>query len=146
MRLSRPMPREVLDVGIDRLAQVGHLVDEADLGRKEGVRGVFGSSAVRRPVNSIGARLRNNGRYISASASRALSSSAPTRIGRDGGVAAPSRRNSGLDATDTPFGAPFSSSRAAILSPVPTGTVDLVTTTIGPLSSPASPRRRRRRS
>ena len=42
MRLSRPMPRAgPADVGID-LAQVGHLVDEADLGREEGVRGVFG--------------------------------------------------------------------------------------------------------
>src|SRR4029453_17933197 len=37
-----------------------------------------------------------------------------------------------------PSGAPFSSSKAAILSPVPTGTVDLVTTTIGLLSNPAS--------
>ena len=34
--------RDVLDVGADRLAQVGHLVDEADLGREEGVGGIFG--------------------------------------------------------------------------------------------------------
>ena len=34
--------RDVLDVGVDRLAQVGDLVDEADLDREEGVGGIFG--------------------------------------------------------------------------------------------------------
>ena len=33
--------RDVLDVGADRFAQVGDLVDEADLGREEGVGGIF---------------------------------------------------------------------------------------------------------
>ena len=33
---------DVLDVGVDRLAQVRDLVDEADLGREERVRRIFG--------------------------------------------------------------------------------------------------------
>ena len=33
--------RHVLDVGADRLAQIGHLVDEGDLGGEEGVGGIF---------------------------------------------------------------------------------------------------------
>jgi hypothetical protein len=32
---------DVLDVGANRLAQICHLVDESDLGREEGVGGVF---------------------------------------------------------------------------------------------------------
>jgi hypothetical protein len=47
-------------------------------------------------------------------------------------MAAPSRRNSGLEATVVPSGAPCSARICAILSPVPTGTVDLVMTTAGP--------------
>ena len=54
--------RDVLDVGIDRLAQVGDLVDEADLDRQEGVRGIFRQLGRPPPVIRIGARLRNNGR------------------------------------------------------------------------------------
>ena len=42
MRLSRPMPRgDLLHVGADLLAEVGHLVDEGDLHREEGVGGIF---------------------------------------------------------------------------------------------------------
>jgi hypothetical protein len=33
---------DVLDVGVDRLAQIGDLVDEADLDREEGVGRIFG--------------------------------------------------------------------------------------------------------
>ena len=33
---------DVLNVGVDRLAQVGDFVDEADLDRQEGVGGIFG--------------------------------------------------------------------------------------------------------
>ena len=32
---------DVLDIGADRLAQIGDLVDEGDLGREKGVGGVF---------------------------------------------------------------------------------------------------------
>ena len=32
---------DVLDVGADRLAQIGHLVDEGDLGREKGIGRVF---------------------------------------------------------------------------------------------------------
>ena len=42
MRPSRPMPRgDILDIGADRLAQIGHLVDEGDLGREKRVGRVF---------------------------------------------------------------------------------------------------------
>ncbi len=39
--------RHVLDVGADRLAQIGNLVDEGDLGREKGVGGIF--DQLRRP-------------------------------------------------------------------------------------------------
>ena len=55
-------------------------------------------------------------------------------------IAAPSRKNSGLEATLVPSGAPSSAKIRAISSPVPTGTVDLVTTTTGPVSARASSR------
>ena len=42
MRLSRPMPRATSCTSAPTcLAQIGHLVDEGDLGREEGVGGVF---------------------------------------------------------------------------------------------------------
>ena len=41
MRLSRPMPRDLLDVAADLLAEIGDFVDEGDLGGEEGVGGVF---------------------------------------------------------------------------------------------------------
>ena len=34
--------RDILDVGVDRLAQIGDFVDEADLDREEGIGGIFG--------------------------------------------------------------------------------------------------------
>ncbi len=33
--------RHVLDIGADFLAEIGHFVDEGDLGREKGVGGVF---------------------------------------------------------------------------------------------------------
>jgi hypothetical protein len=52
-------------------------------------------------------------------------------------IAAPSRRNSGLETTaNWAFGL-VSRMIASTSSPVPTGTVDLVTTTVKPSISPA---------
>ncbi len=63
---------------------------------------------------------------------RARSSSTPTTI-RSGRlkseIAAPSRRNSGFEATETSASGLISRRIRSTSSPVPTGTVDLVTTT-----------------
>ena len=61
-----------------------------------------------------------------------------TRSGRMKSViAAPSRRNSGLETTAASISGRASRRIASTRSPVPTGTVDLVTTTVGPVSAAA---------
>ena len=52
-------------------------------------------------------------------------------------MAAPSRRNSGFDATEISISGLESRMMRSTSSPVPTGTVDLVTTTVGPSSAAA---------
>src|ERR1700712_3762926 len=52
-------------------------------------------------------------------------------------IAAPSRKNSGLDATANLAAGLVSRISRSTSSPVPTGTVDLVTTTVKPLSAAA---------
>ncbi len=98
------------------------------------------SSLVRRSVIISGVSIRFSGRYISVITARARSSSRPTttRSGRlKSSIAAPSRRNSGLETTATSASGRSARMIASISSPVPTGTVDLVTTTVKPLSWPA---------
>ena len=52
-------------------------------------------------------------------------------------MAAPSRRNSGFDTTAKSASGRTRLMICSISSPVPTGTVDLVTTTVKPFISPA---------
>ena len=69
---------------------------------------------------------------------RACSSSTPTTM-RSGclksSIAAPSRRNSGLDTTENRASGRSLRISASTSSPVPTGTVDLVTTTARSVSA-----------
>ncbi len=88
------------------------------------------SSAPRRSVNTIGVLLAISGRYSSRIMSWARGSSVPitTRSGRmKSSMAAPSRRNSGFETTAKSASGRSSLTMRAISSPVPTGTVDLVT-------------------
>ena len=69
---------------------------------------------------------------------RASSVPTTTRSGRlKSSIAEPSRRNSGLETTATSSSGLISRMRRSTSSPVPTGTVDLVTTTQGPVSARA---------
>jgi hypothetical protein len=71
---------------------------------------------------------------------RARSSSRPTttRSGRlKSSMAAPSRRNSGLETTANCASGRLARTIFSISSPVPTGTVDLVTITVKPWIRPA---------
>ena len=98
------------------------------------------SSAERRSMTNMRSLERVNGAYKAWSAAMARASLVPTMI-RSGFMksvtASPSLRNSGLEAT-------AKSQRAcwrvmvSILSPVPTGTVDLVTMTAQPVSALAT--------
>ena len=125
--------RDFLDVGADLLAQVGDLVDEGDLGREEAVgrvldqlRGLQRGEQDRRLRSGRAA-----GRALEHLGARALSMPTTTRSGRmKSSIAEPSRRNSGLEATSNRQSGRAARSSAATLRPVPTGTVDLVTTTV----------------
>jgi hypothetical protein len=55
-------------------------------------------------------------------------------------IAAPSRRNSGFEATATSACGFSSRMMRSTSSPVPTGTVDLSTITVKPFSAPATSR------
>ena len=91
------------------------------------------SSAVSSEVNTIGVWLRFSGRYRRSSTWRACSVSTPTttRSGRmKSSIAEPSRRNSGFEATSIARSGRSLANSACSLRPVPTGTVDLVTTTV----------------
>ncbi len=125
------------DVGAGRLAHLGHRVDEGDLGGQERVRrrldqlgrGEVGDdrAASRRP----GTR-RTPRRGGSAAAGRARRRRPAGRGAAVSSIARPSRRNSGFQAscTSAPAGA-CAASRAASRAAVPTGTVDLPTTSVG---------------
>ena len=94
----------------------------------------FVSSDDRRSITSMRSVVRVNGAYSARSVSTARLSSAPmtTRSGfMKSLTASPSLRNSGFDATANSCFACFLTI-ASILSPVPTGTVDLVTSTAQP--------------
>ena len=134
---------DVLDVGVDRLAQVGDLVDEADLDREEGVGGIFGELG--------GATAGDQDR-------RAVEEQGPVDFAQH------VLRAVVLGADDDPVGMlevgdrrafaqelgvgrdrdvrsrPPRAGSASIRSPVPTGTVDLVTTTVPGLMTLASSR------
>ena len=96
------------------------------------------SSAERTSIATMRSWLRLNGAYSRFSLSMAAALSAPITIrsGRmQSSTAAPSFRNSGFDTTSKAMSAPRSASTPAMaartLSAVPTGTVDLSTTTAG---------------
>src|SRR5689334_1037145 len=81
-------------------------------------------------------RYRSDTRTATAVSSQPMTMRVGSRKSR---TAVPSRRNSGFDATPTSCAAPLSLSQRAIRLAVPTGTVDLVTTTAsgastGPIS------------
>ena len=97
----------------------------------------FVSSADFTSMTMTFSRLRVNGSYSarSSSVTRGLSAPTTTRSGRmKSSMAAPSLRNSGFDTTSNSTSAlrfvSDSATAAPTLSPVPTGTVDLVTTTL----------------
>ncbi len=96
------------------------------------------SSAERTSITRKRSWLRMNGAYSARSVWIARSSLAPmtTRSGRmKSSTAAPSFRNSGLEATENGIDTPRAPSSAAMVectrSAVPTGTVDLSTTIFG---------------
>ena len=96
------------------------------------------SSAERTSITTKRSWLRLNGAYSRRITATASALSAPTTIrsGRmQSATASPSLRNSGLDTTSNPTCASRAASSAAIAartrSAVPTGTVDLSTTTSG---------------
>ena len=91
------------------------------------------SSEVSSEVNTIGVSIRYSGRYSWDITSRARWLSAPitTRSGRMKSlIAAPSRRNSGFEHTSNSRSGLRLAMIFATSRPVPTGTVDLVTTTV----------------
>ena len=91
------------------------------------------SSALSRPVARIGVSIRFSGRYSSRSraSARGLSTPMTTRSGRMKSlIAAPSRRNSGLEATSKSASGRSSRTIRATCRAVPTGTVDLSTMTV----------------
>ena len=91
------------------------------------------SSAVSRPVTTIGTSMRFNGRYSARNRASARSPSTPMTI-RSGrmksAIAAPSRRNSGFEATSKSASGLISATIRLTCRAVPTGTVDLSTTTL----------------
>ena len=91
------------------------------------------SSEVVLEVNRIGVSMRNSGRYRvrMTACARSLPVPITTRSGRMKSLmAAPSRRNSGFDMTSNSASGRASAMIRSISRPVPTGTVDLVTTTV----------------
>ena len=129
-----------LHVCIDLLGKIGDLVYERDFRRQEGVCRIFnelGGTAIR--VQN-GSPVEIEGPINFCISWCARSSSEPTTI-RSGclksWMAAPSRRNSGLETTATSASDRVSSIMRATSSPVPTGTVDLVMITLKPFSAGA---------
>ena len=132
--------RDLLHVGADVLAQIRDFVDEGDLGGEERIGGVFDELG--------GAPLREQDRRL-VEIERAInfgddflarSSSVPMTM-RSGclksWMAAPSRRNSGFETTATSLSGRNSRMMRSTSSPVPTGTVDLVMTTVKSRSAAA---------
>ena len=133
MRLSWPMPRRTsLMSAPHALAEVGHLVDEADLGRQQGVGDVLGHLGTfgrHDQERLFGAQERGVQARAATSATSGRRTPTTTRSGfLKSSIAAPSLRNSGLLATS--HSRPVSSLQpsAVIRRLVPTGTVLLVTT------------------
>jgi hypothetical protein len=120
--------RDVADIAADLLAEIGHLVDEGDLGREKGVGRVF---------DDLGrlAAGEDDGRLVQVKrpVERARSVSAPTttRSGRlKSSIAEPSRRNSGFEAISNSASGRVLRIISSTLRLVPTGTVDFVTITV----------------
>ena len=91
------------------------------------------SSALSQLVTNIGASIKLIGRYNSLNTFSARVSSMPktTRSGRiKSPMAAPSRKNSGLDATEKSASGLTSAINRDTWLAVPTGTVDLLTITV----------------
>src|ERR1019366_7130991 len=132
--------RDLLHVGADFFRQIGDLVDEGDLGGEEGVGGVFDQLGGA-PVGEQDRRAVEVERAIELGhhpPARASSLPTTTRSGcLKSWMAAPSRRNSGFDTTANSASARASRMIRSTSSPVPTGTVDLVITTVKPSSAPA---------
>ena len=110
MRWSWPMPRRTSLMSAPQpLAQVGHLVDEADLGGEHGVGHVLGHFGASGDMTRNGRSVRRNGassfaQHLGASGRRTPTT---TRSGfMKSSIAAPSLRNSGLLATSTCRGSP----------------------------------------
>ena len=133
---------DVLDVGVDRFAQVGDLVDEADLDREEGVGGIFGELG-RAPPGDQDRRAVEEQRPVDF-AQHVLRMLV---LGADhdpvGMLEVGDRRAFAQElgvGRDRYPSTPSSRRISSILSPVPTGTVDLVTTTVPGLITLASSR------
>ena len=98
MRVSRPMPwATTCDVGADLLADVGDLVDEADLGGEEGVGGVLdhlGRGTRGAHDGRVERRVERGHPVAVRVVERADHDAVGVQEVRDG---APSRRNSGLE-------------------------------------------------
>ena len=124
---------DVVDVGAELLAQVGHLVDEADLGRQHGVGdvlghlGTFGRHDQERP---FGAQERAVQLVQHLRRPPGLRTPTTTRSGfMKSSMAAPSLRNSGLLATSIGRPGRLRHALGQARRLVPTGTVLLMTTT-----------------
>ena len=134
MRLSRPMPRDTsctLAPSFSHRSAISLI--KVIFVAKNAFAAYLISSDERRLVNNKGDSLRNSGRYTARMTSRAHSTSLPTtmRSGRlKSPMAAPSRKNSGFDTTANSSCGLVSRMMRSTSSPVPTGTVDFVTTTV----------------
>ena len=98
------------------------------------------SSLVSISVNTIGVSLKKSGRYNSriTSFARSLFTPITTLSGRmKSFIAAPSLKNSGFELTSNSASGRSSLMVASTCLPVPTGTVDLVTTSVYPFKASA---------
>ena len=134
MRLSRPMPRATSWTSAPTVSQRSAIsLMKVILVARKALAAYLISSDVRRSVNSDRRLVEDRAAGRSRSSPRApASSSVPTTI-RSGrlksSIAAPSRRNSGFETTAKSASGRSRRMIRSTSSPVPTGTVDLVTTT-----------------
>jgi hypothetical protein len=127
-----------LDVGAQALGQAGDLVHEADLGGQHGVGGVLGQLGASHVHHHDAVVVAVEGRVQLAQLGLggAAGGADDDAVGRwQSATAAPSFRNSGLETTSKASSAPRPASAArtvsATRSAVPTGTVDLLTMSLG---------------
>ena len=134
MRPSSPMPRATSCTSAPSASHSAAIsLMKLILVARKALEAYLTSSAVSRPVTTIGTSMRFNGRYSARNRASARSLSTPMTI-RSGrmksAIAAPSRRNSGFEATSkSAFGLASATIRLTCRA-VPTGTVDLSTITL----------------